>query len=113
MSLTNDYAPLKIVSQAVALRRDSEAFRLSWPGPPLAETPTPIFTWEQIERQLADLSGAPERAAITPALISAMRKQSRWMPPEMVLRELFCLAWTLMDESFQPGLLPGEEAEMP
>ncbi len=31
----------------------------------------------------------------------------------MVLREILCLAWTLMDESFLPGLLPGEDADMP
>jgi hypothetical protein len=78
-----------------------------------AERPTPLFTWEQVERQLADLSGSPERAALAPALVSAVRKQSRFKPPEVVLREIFCLAWTLMDESFQPGPLPGERVEMP
>ncbi len=74
---------------------------------------TPVFTWEQLERQLASLSGAPNRAAITPALVSGLRKQARFKPPEMVLREILCLAWTLMDESFQPGLLPGEDTDMP
>ncbi len=97
----------------MALRQENEVFRQTWPDPPRLEQPTPPFTWEQLERQLADLSGAPARAAITPALVSALRKQARWKPPEMVLREILCLAWTLMDDSFQPGLLPGEEAEMP
>ena len=101
------------MSQALALRQEADAFRRTWPGPPTPETPTPGFTWEQLERQLADLSGAPNRAAITPTLVSGLRKQARWKPPEMVLREILCLAWTLMDESFQPGLLPGEDAEMP
>ena len=73
----------------------------------------PTFTWEQLERQLADLSGSPAKAAITPPLVSAMRKQAPFIPSEMVLREILCLAWTLMDEGFQPGLKPGEEAEMP
>ena len=113
MTMSEDIRPLKIVSQAVALPRDSDGFYLSLPGMARLQTPTPVFTWEQVERQLADLSGSPSRAAITAPLVSALRKQARWMPPEMVLRELFCLAWTLMDESFQPGLLPGEEAEMP
>ncbi len=103
----------KTVSHALALRQEADAFRQTWPGPPVAETPTPAFTWEQLERQLADLSGAPNRAAITAPLVSALRKQARWKPSEMVLREILCLAWTLMDESFQPGLLPGEDAEMP
>ena len=73
----------------------------------------PGFTWEQLERQLADLSGSPAKAALTPALVSAMRKQAPWKPSEMVLREILCLAWTLMDEAFQPGVGPGEETEMP
>jgi hypothetical protein len=103
----------KTDSRALALRQDMDSSGRTWPIRPAPETPTPHFTWEQLERQLADLSGAPARAAITPALVSALRKQARWKPPELVLREILCLAWTLMDESFQPGLLPGEEAEMP
>ncbi len=103
----------KADNRALALRQEMDSSRRTWPVPPTPETPTPPFTWEQLERQLADLSGAPARAAITPALVSALRKQARWKPPELVLREVLCLAWTLMDESFQPGLLPGEEAEMP
>ena len=113
MNLSNDDRRPRPVVQALALRQESDASRQIWPMPPAPEISTPAFTWEQVERQLADLSGAPSRAAITPALVSALRKQARWKPPEMVLRELFCLAWTLMDETFQPGLLPGEEAEMP
>ena len=103
----------KSASQALALRREADALHQTWPDPQMPETATPIFTWEQLERQLADLSGAPSRAAITPALVSGLRKQARFKPPEMVLREILCLAWTLMDESFQPGLLPGEDADMP
>jgi len=110
---TNPSQSAKIPSQALALRQEADVRRQTWPGPPSPETPTPLFTWEQLERQLADLSGAPNRAAITPALVSGLRKQARWKPPEMVLREILCLAWTLMDESFQPGLLPGEDAKMP
>ncbi|HEY5410806.1 MAG TPA: hypothetical protein VIJ94_08765 [Caulobacteraceae bacterium] len=103
----------KTDGRALPLRREMGPFGRTWPGPPTPERPTPHFTWEQLERQLADLSGAPSRAAITPALVSALRKQALWKPPELVLREILCLAWTLMDETFQPGLLPGEEAEMP
>src|SRR5579862_3052781 len=102
----------KTSSRTVALRQESDAFRQTWPDPPTEERPMPAFTWEQLERQLADLSGSPSRAAITPPLVSAMRKQSPWMPPEMVLREVLCLAWTLMDESFQPGRGSGGEDAM-
>lgn len=113
MSRSSTTPPIKSFSQVLALRQDMDPRRQTWPAPPKPETSTPGFTWEQLERQLADLSGAPARAAITPALVSALRKQARFKPPEMVLREILCLAWTLMDESFQPGLLPGEDAEMP
>ena len=113
MSRSSQDPSSKTQGRALPLRREPDPFDRTWPGPRSPERPTPRFTWEQLERQLADLSGAPSRAAITPALVSALRKQSRWKPPELVLREILCLAWTLMDESFQPGLLPGEEAEMP
>ena len=113
MSQSNRTNPSKTVIQALALRREADAFGQIWPGPPSPETATPLFTWEQLERQLADLSGSPSRAAITAPLVSALRKQSKWKPPEMVLREILCLAWTLMDEAFLPGLLPGEDTDMP
>jgi hypothetical protein len=103
----------KTVRQAICLKQESDPFRQIWPEPPEPERAMPQFTWEQLERQLADLCGSPDKAALTPALVSGMRKQARWKPSEMVLREILCLAWTLMDEGFRPGLLPGEEAEMP
>ncbi len=73
----------------------------------------PEFTWEQLERQLVDLAGTPDRSDLAAPLISALRKQAPWKPPEMLLREILCLAWTLMDEAFQPGTGSGEEGEMP
>jgi hypothetical protein len=33
-------------------------------------------------------------------LISATRKLARFKPPEMVLREILCLTWVLLDENF-------------
>jgi len=113
MSGHTDLGRKKTIKQALCLRQESDAFRQTWPQPPSSERSMPVFTWEQLERQLADLSGSPAKAMLTPALISAMRKQAPWKPTEMVLREILCLAWTLMDEAFQPGLGPGEEAEMP
>jgi hypothetical protein len=103
----------KRTHRTIGLRQESDRFWQIWPEPPSAERPMPSFTWEQLERQLADLSGTPAKAAITPPLVSAMRKQAPFMPAEMVLREILCLAWTLMDEAFQPELKPGEEADMP
>jgi hypothetical protein len=36
-------------------------------------------------------------------LVSATRKLARFKPPEMVLREILCLTWVLLDENFRPG----------
>ena len=104
---------LKAIEQALRLHREGASFRRTWPESTAAEAPMPRFTWAQLERQLTDLAGSSDKAAITAPLVSAMRKQAPWKPPEMVLREILCLAWTLMDESFQPELGPGEEGEMP
>ena len=104
--------PSKSASRAARPQMAPDSSQESWPVSQ-PERPTPMFTWEQVERQLADLSGSSARAALAPALVSAVRKQSRFKPPEVVLREIFCLAWTLMDESFSPGPLPGEPVEMP
>lgn len=76
-----------------------------WPACP-QETTMPAFTWQQLERQLADLAATPASAALVPPLVSGIRKQASFKPPEMVLREVLCLAWTLLDEEFHPG--PGE-----
>ncbi len=84
---------------------------------PPAQTPVeqsmPVFTWEQLHQQLVDLTDSPEKAAIVGPLVSGLRKQAASKSTDLVLREVLCLAWTLMDESFRPGLMPGEEADMP
>ncbi len=113
MSQSKEFGQTKAINQTLCLRQEGDAVQQTWPEPPSQERSMPTFTWEQLERQLADLSGSPAKAAITPPLVSAMRKQAPWKPSEMILREILCLTWTLMDEAFQPGIGPGEEAEMP
>jgi hypothetical protein len=39
--------------------------------------------------------------------VSATRKLARFKPPEMVLREILCLTWVLLDENFRPGVGEG------
>ena len=56
------------------------------------------------------------KAAMARDLVSATRKMARFKPSEMVLREILCLTWALLDEGFQPDLepAPGEgPADMP
>ncbi|MDO8379145.1 hypothetical protein [Phenylobacterium sp.] len=99
------------VSRALRLGRDVAAFEARWPETEAQEAPAPAFTWAQLERQLADLAGCPVKAEMARDLVSATRKMSRFKPPEMVLREILCMTWALLDEGFQP---PQEgSAEMP
>lgn len=74
-----------------------------------AETPALTFTWEALERQLAVLAASDRCKALAPTLVSATRKQAPFKPPELVLREVLCIASVLMDESFHPD---GEEGGM-
>lgn len=98
------------VNRVMRLRQEVAAFQARWPATP-GEAPGPGFTWTQLERQLADLAGCPAKAAMARDLVSATAKMSRFKPPEMVLREILCMTWALLDEGFQP---PQEGlAEMP
>ena len=99
------------VNRATRLHQEVEAFQARWPATPTEAASGPAFTWTQLERQLADLAGCPAKAAMARDLVSATRKMSRFKPPEMVLREILCMTWALLDEGFQP---PQEgSAEMP
>lgn len=90
--------------QAVRLRREVEVFESRWPTSPADDAPMPAMSWGQLERQLADLADTPIKAAMARDLVSATRKMARFKPPEMVLREILCLSWALLDETFQPEL---------
>ena len=86
------------MSRATALRREVDGFQQAWPPcPGGARDPFPGFTWTQLERQLSDLA-LPARAPIAAGLIQSVRTSARHKPPEMVLREILCLASALMDE---------------
>ena len=89
--------------QRYARWTETEVSRFQEAWPPMAMTETvPEFTWGELERQLADLAATPETASVISTLISATRKQARFKPPELVLRELLCITAAVMDESFQP-----------
>ena len=83
---------------------ETSRFREAWPEmrTTAADGPFPDFTWGELERQLTDLA-TPEAASLVSSLISATRKQARFKPPELVLRELLCIVSAVMDESFHPS----------
>lgn len=89
------------LSQALWMKQEVDRFESNFQRG-IQGTPLPGWTWEQLERQLVSLSSGPAMAAATPELISAVRKQSRWLPPEMVLREILCAAFAVMDGDFAP-----------
>jgi len=95
------------IGRAIRLRREIDEFEQRWPAPDPLETPTPAFTWVQLERQLVDLAATEMQAEMARHLVSATRKLSAFKPPEMVLREILCLTWVLLDENFQPGIEGG------
>jgi hypothetical protein len=90
------------VGRAMRVRDEVAEFERRWPAPPSHEANVPTFTWSQLERQLADLADSPMKAAMARDLMSGLRKMSQFKPPEMVLREILCTSWALLDEGFQP-----------
>lgn len=101
------------VNRALHLRREMEAFAEKWPPPSQPAESTPAFSWSQLERQLTDLAASPTQAEMARHLVSATRKLAAFKPPEMVLREILCLTWVLLDENFHPGPADGSEMSDP
>jgi len=62
------------------------------------ESPMPAFTWAQLERQLLDLATRPHAGGLVAQLLADIRRQACSKPAELVLREVLCLAWTMLDE---------------
>jgi hypothetical protein len=89
------------IGRALRLRREIDAFEERWSTPPQQAEAMPTFCWEQLERQLVDLAATDTQAAMARHLVSATRKLARFKPPEMVLREILCFTWVLLDENFQ------------
>jgi hypothetical protein len=90
----------RAIDLALSLRQDALNFHKAWPTLNSQDDLTPPFTWTQLERQLSSLAANTDSALMVSDLVSATRKQASFKPPEMVLREILCVAGALMDESF-------------
>lgn len=90
-----------VIGRALRLRREIDDFEERWPALARREEPLPSFSWTQLERQLVDLSATPAQADMAQHLVSATRKLAPFKPAEMVLREVLCLTWVLLDENFK------------
>ena len=90
-----------VIGRALRLKREIEAFETRWPNSERREELIPSFSWEQLERQLVDLAATPAQATMARHLVSATQKLAPFKPTEMVLREVLCLTWVLLDENFK------------
>jgi hypothetical protein len=90
-----------VIGRALRLRREIDDFETRWPTQSRSER-IPSFSWEQLERQLVDLAATETQAAMAKHLVSATRKLAPFKPSEMVLREILCMTWVLLDENFKP-----------
>ena len=95
------------IRNARLLRKDVQAFQSRWPTPPDQNDSLPMINWGQLERQIEDLAVTPAKKEMVAALMSATRKQARFKPAEMVMREILCIAGVLMDEDFDPQPVEG------
>ncbi|WP_041373723.1 hypothetical protein [Phenylobacterium zucineum] len=92
----------QVIGKALRLRREIDDFEARWPALARREESLPAFSWTQLERQLVDLSATPAQADMARHLVSATRKLAPFKPAEMVLREILCMTWVLLDENFRP-----------
>jgi hypothetical protein len=99
-----------VIGRALRLRREIDDFETRWPTTASREEMIPTFSWAQLERQLVDLAATPQQASMARHLVSATRKLAPFKPSEMVLREILCMTWVLLDENFKPE--PESSAEM-
>jgi len=106
-----DFDNRAVAGRAIRLRREIDDFEARWPTAAKREEMIPMFSWEQLERQLVDLAATSTQASMARHLVSATRKLAPFKPSEMVLREILCMTWVLLDENFKPEPEPGS-AEM-
>ena len=91
-----------LVSRALQIRAEVEQFNDRWT--PLPQSGQRLsFTWEELERQLVDLAPSELQAELVHRLVERSRLFAELKPPEMVLREVLCIAALVLDESgFEP-----------
>ena len=63
----------------------------------------PVWTWNQLEDALRDLAASRQQQDMVESLVSATRKQARFLPSGHVLKEILCIAWVVADETFRAG----------
>jgi hypothetical protein len=95
-----------LVSRALQIRDEVERFNGRWTPLPDEGSQRLSFKWEELERQLVDLAPTELQAELVHRLVERARLFSELKPPEMVLREVLCVAALVLDESAQSSALP-------
>jgi len=108
---SHNFEDRAMIGRALRLKREIDAFEARWPTAERRDETIPMFSWDQLERQLVDLAATPAQATMARHLVSATRKLAPFKPSEMVLREILCMTWVLLDENFKPDPEQGS-AEM-
>jgi hypothetical protein len=63
----------------------------------------PVWTWSQLEDALTELAASRQQHDMIENLVSATRKQARYLPSGHILKEILCIAWVIADETFKGG----------
>jgi hypothetical protein len=108
---SHNFEDRAMIGRALRLKREIDAFEARWPIGERRDESIPMFSWDQLERQLLDLAATPAQATMARHLVSATRKLAPFKPAEMVLREILCMTWVLLDENFKPEV-NGDPPEM-
>ena len=89
------------VKQAIWMARqvkgETDRFLETWSAD-VAQDLVPAFSWDALARQLKDLAESPAQADLVDGLLFPIRRWAPCKPPEMVLRELLCLAAVVLSE---------------
>jgi hypothetical protein len=75
---------------------DLERFRTRFPPLPEPQPCLPRITWDQLERQLIDLSACPSDEVR--AMLAPLKSAEAGKPAELLLRELLIVISILLDE---------------
>jgi hypothetical protein len=86
-----------LLSRALQIRAEVERFGRRF-APLPKRTPALSFTWDELERQLVDLAPSDLQAELVRRLIERSRQFAELKPPELVLREVLCIAALVLEE---------------
>lgn len=70
----------------------------------------PNWTWEDLEAALTDFAVSDAQRELVRPLVSATRKQARFLPTDQVLKEVLSITFVVGDEGYSAG--QGEVSHM-